>query len=208
MATLPLAPGVVVESAECSGVPGRAGYGCVILGDGPAGAELDLAKMAGWEETSWDEVPGRVQQSWRRGEEQVGLAVHTLEGRTRWSASYYVGAVSTAPYVGSNRGAAPDPDAVLPPRLAALPLPPGAQLWRAEQRTETITSATLSVRGDPAEIMALYQDMPGWTSELRSRTPRSRALRWRRDDLEVGVVLFIEETGDHTLVLSSNPAAG
>lgn len=211
-AALPLVEGFVADSAECIGAPGRPGYACGVQGDGPAGlavgAQAAAARMAGWEETSWDEVPGRIQQSWRQGDAQVSLAVHDLGGRTRWSVQSLIASADDAASSRPPPEPAPDPGAVLPSALAALPLPLGARLLQADQTTDQICNATFAVSGDPAAIMALYEDMPGWTCQLRARSRWSRAVRWRRDHQELGMVLMFGEDGRHQLVLSCNRAPG
>ena len=212
LAVMPLVEGLVADSADCIGAPGRPGYTCGVQGDGPAGlaagAQAAAARMAGWEETSWDEVPGRIQQSWRQGDAQVSLAVHDLGSRTRWSVHYLIASADAAAGGRLAPEPAPDPDAVAPAALAALPLPPGARLLQADQKTDLICSATFAVSGDPAAIMALYEDMPGWTCQLRARTLWSRAVRWSRDQRELGMVLMLGEDGRHRLVLSCNRASG
>lgn len=168
---LPIPPGAALEDAECVGAAGAEGYTCgghaTVALPMRAAADDAARRMAGWQEYSWDEVPGRIQYSWRRGPEWVSLAAHELPAGTRLSLSYNWSERGDEPDL--DRWFEPGPLQVAPPGVAAVGLPEGAVLLGAGD-----TWGVWSFTGDADAWLARAAE--GRSVQMRSRGEGRRAL--------------------------------
>lgn len=203
MAQLPVPEGARVNGAGCVGERDREGFTCTVHLVAPLplrDAAADAARrMADWNEYSWDEVPGRVQYSWRRGSEWVSLAVHDHPAGSAWSLGYSWTARDTDT---TPRWPAPDrgPDAPLPPPLDALPVPAGAALV-GSSADGIRASATWTFGADPDAWLA--SRAPTGAVTFRSRGPRSRSVVETRADGELTLLVHVTADGSgHRLVAS------
>lgn len=201
MAELPVPNGARIDDEGCVGIPGREAFTCTVHLTAPlslaAGSAEAARLMSAWDEYSWDEVPGRVQYSWQRGPEWIGLAVHDRPPGTAWSLSYTWSerpAPSPTPPVPPPSAG---PEVPVPAPLDALSLPAGAEL--VGSATAPWTSAVWTFSGD-ADAWLAEQAAVG-TVTFRSRTVGGRSLVVRRPEGEITWIVSLRAAGDrHRLV--------
>lgn len=206
MALLPLPESAAIEDAGCVGAKGRPRYVCVVHASAAIameqGAATAAAAMADWEEKNWDQVPGRIQYGWVRGAESVSLAIHAAATGTTWSFGYSVADGSAAESPVLYRRTEPDPNAVLPPILATLPLPSGARLLAATTTGEDAAEAVFAVDGEAEAILGLYRALEGWETTMQGRLRRVVSLELRKAKAVLEAEVWTD-AGQSVLVLRS-----
>jgi len=208
----PIPADAVIDQADCAGIPRVTGYTCVVHAQSGLamedGAERAARQMSGWKEFSWDWVPGRIQSSWTRPQENVSIAVHKNGAGSQWSLAYtwgdYPNPLANGPY----RNIPAQPDARVPEALESLPVPGNATLLQGSSVPgRPNAQAIFSIEGDPAEILAPFESMSGWEKTLRARAPWAYSAGNERDAKEVVATVWFGDDGKHTLVLVSQPAS-
>ncbi|HMV68489.1 MAG TPA: hypothetical protein PKA64_16690, partial [Myxococcota bacterium] len=200
---LPLPADAVIDAAGCVGAPRHAGYLCTVQAH--AGVPLEdngaADRARGWEEVTWDRVPGRIQYSWRREHQVMSAAIFPLQSGTKWSMSYAWGDWPDPPTLDPLDGVACD-GAPTPPLLAALPVPERAVLCRA---TDDGPRA-LGVWRVPGVSALGALDRPPGPELLRARGYGRQTVAWRDGDAELNATAWTSRGGHFTLQVHRHPA--